>query len=276
MTPATPSSAPIPFTTKDRSIPGPHGDVLTRFYLPSVPVGVGLVWLHGGGFCMNDLDVPEGDGVARLLAAAGIVVVNVDYRLAVDGVHFPVPGDDVRAAWLDAVVSELGGVPADRWHVGGGSAGGNLAAVTCLRMRDEGGPLPASAILVYPVLHDVIPPAPADLLARMDEIPEEARFTPELCDELNLNYVGDASLCAHPYAFPAHGDVTGFPPALVITSELDTLRPSGQAFAADLASAGVDLRLVREPNALHGHLNRLETPEALRTVARIIDWLTAE
>src|SRR3954463_511983 len=95
----------------ERVAPGPHGDVPLRVYSPDAPSGAGLVWMHGGAFIAGDLDMPEADSVAReLCARTGAVFVSVDYRLVDDDVRFPVPHDDVMAAWRWSVANaaELG------------------------------------------------------------------------------------------------------------------------------------------------------------------------
>src|SRR4051794_10198818 len=122
--------------TEDRVAPGPHGDVPVRVYLPDgAGNGRGLVWAHGGAFQFGDLDMPEADVVSRELASrAGITVVSVDYRLCQGGVHFPVPHDDVHAAFLWAA-GDSGLLPeGSPWALGGGSAGGNLAAGVAQRL----------------------------------------------------------------------------------------------------------------------------------------------
>ncbi len=254
------------------TVPGPHGAVPVRTYTPRQPCGDALLWLHGGAFFKGDLDIPEADAVSRELAAAGIAVASVDYRLAVNGVHFPVPGDDVDAAWRWATAGATLGIAASRWHLGGASAGANLAAAAALRARDTGLPAAASLVLVYPVMHDVLPPPSPSLQARLAELPEDQRFPLHLCDELNLNYVGDAALLKHPYAFPAHGVLTGLPPTLIVNAEVDDLRPSGEEFAALLARAGVDTAVVREPGTQHGYLNGA-LPATTQTISRIVDWI---
>lgn len=256
------------------SIPGPHGPVPVRLYEPVDPIGVGLVWLHGGAFYLGDLDVPEADGVGRRLAEAGITTVSVDYRLALDGVHFPVLTDDVLAAWTWAAGEHRLGVAPERWHLGGGSAGGNLAASVTMQVRDGSGCLPRSNVLVYPVLHDELPPASSELRAKVARLPREEQFTPEASRDLNLNYVGQEALLKHPYAFPANGALDGLPPTLIVNSDLDGLRASGEAYAAALAEAGVDVTVVREVGVGHGHLNQIGSPGAQRTMHRIVAWLT--
>ncbi|MBL0887138.1 alpha/beta hydrolase [Myceligenerans indicum] len=256
------------------SVPGPHGPVPVRVYEPVQPEGTGLVWLHGGAFYQGDLDVPEADWVSRRLAEAGITVVSVDYRLALDGVHFPVPGDDVLAAWTWATGEHRLGVAPENWHLGGGSAGGNLAASVAMQARDGRGRLPRSSVLVYPVLHDQVPPASAELRAKVARLPQDEQFSPEASRELNLNYVGQEDLLTHPYAFPANGVLDGLPPTLIVNSDHDGLRASGEAYAAALALAGVDVTVVREVGVGHGHLNETSAPGARRTVRRISAWLT--
>jgi len=251
---------------------GPHGPVPVRIYHPAQAAAVGIVWIHGGAFTMGDLDMPEADWVGRCLADAGVMVVSVDYRLALDGVHFPVPSDDVLAAWAWATADQLD-IPAASWHLGGASAGANLAASISAQARDGRAALPRTMILVYPVMHANLPEPSADLAAALADLPEEMRFLPKLNQELNMNYVGDESLLTHPYAFPAHGNLAGLPPALVLNADVDDLRPSGEAYAAALVTAGVDVTVIREVGSNHGHLNDPASPAAQRTVRRITDWL---
>ncbi len=253
-----------------RSIDGPHGAIPVRVYRPPARAGVspapGLVWAHGGAFVAGDLDMPEADVVAReLCALTRGTVVSVDYRLAVDGVHFPVPHDDVVAAWrwTSEHCGALG-IDPRRLSLGGASAGANLAAGAALRARDEGRALPWRLLLAYPVLHDELPapavPPPAD----MDLIPEMLRFPPEAVSGLNRNYLGGAA--PSPYAFPALGDVAGLPPLAIVTCEYDDLRPSGDAFAAQARAGGVPVIVQCEPGVPHGHLNIPGLPAAERSL----------
>ncbi len=131
--------------------PGPTGDIAVRVYTPEgrgpFPV---LVFFHGGGFVLCSLDTH--DGLCRALAnGAGCLVASVDYRLAPEA-PFPAAPEDCLAAtrWLAENAARLGGDPA-RMAVGGDSAGGNLAAVTALMVRDLGGPALAHQLLISPV-----------------------------------------------------------------------------------------------------------------------------
>jgi acetyl esterase len=262
-------------TTTDLRLDGPHGPVPVRRYGPAGDGShPGLVWAHGGSFRWGDLDMPESDAVGRALAALGAVVVSVDYRLAVDGVRYPVPSDDVLAAFLDvaARAAELG-IDPDRLSLGGGSAGGNLAAGAAKRLRDRGGVRPATVVLAYPSLHPRLPELPPELAAKVAAQPPGERRTPEALDEINRNYVGDPALLDDPYAMPALGDLHDLPPTLVVTSEHDALRASAQLYAAALIEAGNDVAVVLEHGTPHGHLNEPGHPGAERTIARIADWI---
>jgi acetyl esterase/lipase len=258
--------------------PGPHGAVPVRVYDPGPAGETGggarpcLVWMHGGGFIAGNLDMPEADWTARELALrAGAVVVSVDYRLCNDGVHFPVPHDDVLAAvrWTRDSAPDLG-IDTDRISVGGASAGANLAAGAALRLRDVDGLPPAHLIFAYGVAHHVIPPMSADHAALMREVPALLKFPPEATSFLNVNFLGGPISSANGYAFPALADLRGMCPTLVLNAEYDDLRASGQAFAAALAAAGADVRQVMVASMLHGFLN---LPASIGPVGEALDLI---
>ena len=242
--------------TRDLLVTGPHGPVPVRVYQPAddqtddVPGDrPALLWLHGGAFMFGDLDMPEADRTAReICVRAGAVVVSVDYRLAVGGVHHPVPLDDCVAAarWLRDHADELG-VDPRRLAIGGASAGGNLATATVLRLRDEDAWAPAALIPIYPVLHPLLPAPDAALAALLDEVPPALRFTPDATAGLNANYLGGPPDLADGYSFPALADLAGLPPTLIVDAEYDDLRTSGEAFAEQAAAAGVDVRTASPP-----------------------------
>lgn len=253
---------------------GPHGSVPLRVYRASAPTAL-LLWLHGGGFISGDLDMAEADGVATRLAEHGVTVVTAGYRLCLDGVHHPVPGDDVLAAfaWCREHAEELG-VEAGRCAIGGASAGGLLAAVAAIRQRDAGERPPDSLVLCYPILHATLPPPDADLAARLVGLPPELeRMNAELPDMIAA-YLGPGTSPDDPHAVPAAAELRGLPPSLVIGAEVDLLRPSGEAFAAALAASGAGVGVLAEPGTLHGYLNAPEDPALATTIARIVRWLT--
>jgi acetyl esterase/lipase len=262
-------------TTVDRSVDGPHGPIPVRVYSPG-PTGSfpGLVWIHGGSFRWGDLDMPEADSVATALAERGILVVTVDYRLAVDGVHYPVPSDDVLAAfeWVATHAAELR-IDAGRLSIGGGSAGASLSAGVAKRLRDAGGPRPYSVLLAYPSLHPFLPEASPELAAKVAAQPVDERRTAGDLDEINLNYVGSADALADPYAMPANGDLSGLPATFILNSDIDALRASGELYAAALIAAGNDVLVIREPGVGHGHLNIADDAGAARSIERMAAWL---
>jgi acetyl esterase/lipase len=165
------------------------------------------------------------------------------------------------------------GVDADAIHLGGGSAGGNLSAGVAKRLRDQGGPMPASLLLVYPLLHAVLPKlAPEDEAhcKRSVKAFADADFVLAAC----LNYVGDPAALSDPYAFPGLGSLAGLPPVFIVNAQFDSLRGSGQAFADQLAADGGTVTSACETGALHGYLMTPSSPFAHSTVARMREWLT--
>jgi acetyl esterase len=245
--------------TRNEAAPGPHGPVPVRVYEPaeSGPDRPALVWVHGGAFVGGDLEMPEADWTARQICErAGAVVVSVDYRLCNGGIHYPVPHDDVLAAyrWVRDSAGDLG-IDRGRISLGGASAGGNLSIGVALKLRDEDGQPPAALLPIYPVAHAVVPPASASLAARMAEVPSVLRFFPAQMQWLNENYLGGPLSTADGYAFGANAVLEGLCPTLVINAEYDDLRSSGEDFVARLALAGVDVRQVTAVGMLHGFLN---------------------
>src|SRR3990170_245675 len=160
--------------TLERSIDGPHGAIPLRLYTPGTEPTAALVWVHGGGFAWGDLDMREAHVVAaELCARSSAIVVSVDYRLAVGGVRFPVPLDDVQTVWRwfegeYATVGPLG--------LGGASAGATLALGTAVRERDAGRRLPDLILLAYPFAHFPNPAVDDALHAELAQLPATMRF----------------------------------------------------------------------------------------------------
>jgi acetyl esterase/lipase len=260
----------------NETVPGPHGPIPVRVYRTAGSAGLRplLVWCHGGAWAGGDLDMPEADASAREVAAqAGAVVVSVDYRLANGGVHFPVPLDDVVAAYEWAIGrSEELGVDQGRVTLGGASAGGNLAAGACLRVRDEGGRLPASLLLLYPCLHAPLPEPSDELREKLGSSP--AAWPPEVFEVVIENYLGAPIAKASPYALPGLADLRGLPPTLIINCEFDELRASGELFGRQLEAAGVEAEVRTVEGVPHGHINVPELlPQAGQTYAEMASWV---
>ncbi|RAI58634.1 alpha/beta hydrolase [Roseicella frigidaeris] len=239
---------------EERTIPGPEGAPLRlRVYTPEGPgEGQGpfplLVFFHGSGFVLCSLDTHDGT-CRNLCAGAGCVVASVDYRLAPEH-RFPAAPEDCLAAtrWCAAHAAELGADPA-RIVIGGDSAGGNLAAVTALRVRDEGGPALLGQMLLYPVTDWHTPGWPS--YAENAEGYGLGRATMEW---FWGHYLADpAREAAHPHAAPIRAEsLANLPPALVTTAEYDPLRDEGEAYAEALRKAGVTVACTRWRGLNHG------------------------
>ena len=253
-------------------LPGPHGLIPVRRYQGDTSASTGLVWVHGGAFVSGSLDMPESHWVGLELAARGISVLALDYRKALGGVHHPVLSDEVLAGWLAAAEGLLG-VPVERLHLGGASAGANLSAGVALRCIPGTYPLPASLILVYPVLHDELPPAGPEAAAAVANLAPELRFSPGFMRAVNVNYVGGPESLSDGVAFPANSNVAGLPPTLILNAEADDLRPSGEAFASQLEVVGVPVVVDYEPGTVHGYLDHPGLLTAVSTIERITRWL---
>jgi acetyl esterase len=225
------------------------GDITVRVYTPhgDGPFPAHL-YLHGGGWWLGH---PEHfDGQCRTTAeGAGCVVVSVDYRLAPE-FTFPTAPEDCYAAlqWLVDHAAELG-VDANRISVGGGSAGGNLTAVVALMARDRGGP---------PLVFQVLEIPATDMTLSQPSVAENAegyilsRASMEQCVGFYLASPADAT---NPYASPLlASDLTGLPPALVMTMEFDPLRDEGEAYGRRLQDAGVPTTIRRWDGQFHGSM----------------------
>ena len=232
---------------ENRLIPGAAGDLPMRVYTPE---GRGpfplVVFFHGGGWVLGDLDTH--DPFCRLLCAgADCVVVSVGYRLAPEH-RFPAAIDDALAAtrWVAEHAVEVGGDPA-RIAVAGDSAGGNLSAVTALRIRDEGGPALRGQLLIYPALGYHTPPTPSYI-----ENAEGYGLTREAALWFWEQYLADESQAANPHVAPLLApNLSGLPPALVITAEYDVLRDEGERYVERLRAAGVEARAARYDGVHH-------------------------
>jgi acetyl esterase len=232
---------------QEHTIEVTDGEIRARLYQPhrAGPFGA-LVFFHGGGFVIGDLDTH--DHLCRELAnRADCVVVAVDYRLAPEH-RFPTAVEDCWAA-LQWVVEEgpSMSIDTDRLAVGGDSAGGNLAAVIARRARDDGDPELRLQLLVYPFLDLGREPAWESRVRNA----EGYVLTTETLDWFRAHYLGDDD-GTHPDASPiAVEDLAGLPPAHVVAAEYDPLHDETIAYAEALAAAGVAVTIDDHPGAVH-------------------------
>ncbi|MGH0038505.1 MAG: alpha/beta hydrolase [Myxococcota bacterium] len=235
---------------EDRSLPGPAGPIPIRVYRPGDGDQRGvLVFFHGGGFVIGDLDTHDRE--CRVLCnEADCVVVSVDYRLAPEH-GFPAAHGDAFAAlrWVGENAAALGADPG-RIAVGGDSAGGNLSASVALRARDEGGPALRLQLLVYPTVDGRRDPA---VHPSIDENAAGPFLQKESLDYFLGHYLGgDAASELDPRMSPLlAGSHAELPPALVVTAEFDPLRDEGEAYARALEAAGVPVTLRRYDGMAH-------------------------
>ncbi len=237
---------------RDTTVPGPAGDpdVPVRVYRPANRDGAvpGLLYLHGGGFFLGDLDMFHAS-VLRLADQLGVVIVSVDYRLAPEH-PFPAPVEDCSAAlaWTAAKAAELGIDPA-RLGITGESAGGGLAAAVTLMARDRGGPELCFQHLSIPELDD-----------RLDTPSMREYVVTPMWNRPNAFYSWKSYLGTEPggddvspYAAPARAtDLTGLPPTFLTACQFDPLRDEGIHYAQRLLQAGVQTEMHHYPGTFHG------------------------
>jgi acetyl esterase len=243
---------------EERPIDGPAGPLRVRLYRPPGAAAAArplIVFFHGGGWVICDLDTHDA-ACRRLCLGSDAVVVSVDYRLAPEH-RFPAAADDCAAAarWAVANAHALGADPR-RVVLAGDSAGGNLAAVVALDLRDAGGPSVAGQLLLYPVTDH-----PMAGHASYDAFADGFGLTRDAMVWFWDHYLGGPLDAARAAALPARAvplratDLRGLPPAMVLTAGHDVLRDEGEAYARRLRDAGVDTVFERHAGMHHGFFN---------------------
>ncbi len=235
--------APELLSVEDRTITGPGGALPIRIYRPSAGVLPVLVWVHGGGWTIGDLET-DNTRCAVMAQRAGIVVVSVDYRLAPE---HPLPAaiHDTLAAvkWVAGNAGDLG-IDPSAIALGGDSAGGNLTAVAAQLLRDEGDSPLRFQLLVYPA---------TDLRGDYPSMRDNASgyyLTKDGMDWFDLMYSPGIDP-ADPLRSPLLGRLDGLPPAFLMTCEFDPLRDEGAAYASALNAAGVPCTHINYEGMIH-------------------------
>jgi len=234
---------------RNLTMPVQDGALGLRLYRPDVATGSpapALVYYHGGGWTIGDLETH--DVLCRDLALqSGCIVIAVDYRLAPEH-PFPVAVDDALAAyrWVRNQAGALGVAP-DRLAVGGDSAGGNLAAVVALLLRDAGELLPRLQLLIYPAT-DMRCVAPSHTTNGQGFL-----LTADTIAYFRQHYIPDAQQWSDWRASPLlHPNLGGLPPALIVTAGYDPLRDEGRQYADALSAAATPAQYICFERQLHG------------------------
>ncbi len=233
-------------TIEDRVCTNSRRETPVRLYTPegSGPFPA-VMYMHGGGFCLGDLDAS--DNICRLISQkAGCTVISVDYALAPE-YKYPYALEECLeiSSWIRQNASSLNLQPEKIAYIGD-SAGGNLAAVLSLLSKESKNPIPCFQGLICPVL---------DLYTDPDEKTRgmsEILLTTEMCRLFNQYYLEYPSQGKEPYASPVNAaDLSGLPPAVIITAELDPLAAEGRKYAELLQEAGVEVTHYHYPGMVH-------------------------
>ena len=247
---------------QDVVMPGPAGDIALRLFDPRTERGASpvVVFYHGGGFAVGSVET-HAAVAAEMARTLDLPVVSVEYRLAPEH-PWPAAPDDAEAAarWIAQNGAAFG-----REFTGlvlaGDSAGGNLAIVTALALRDAPAALPVLLQFpIYPVTDSSVKHP------SRHELGEGYFLSTREIELFDALYASDPM---HPRVSPLIADLGGLPPAVVITASLDPLRDEGRAYAAKLEAAGVPVQFYEAEGTIHGFVTyRLHMPSALDDLAQ--------
>lgn len=249
-------------------LPTPLGDVTVRKaslgqlhgeWLESGASSGTVLYLHGGGFTSGSPEMVR--FITSGLARRGLRVFALDYRLAPEH-RYPAALDDAVSAYM-ALIED--GTPAQQIVIAGDSAGGQLALALALRLRDEGKPRPAAALLISPV---------ADMRCSSPSYTENAAYDfldHELILSCCRDYAGSAD-ALHPYLSPVFADFSDLPPMLIHAGELEVLRDDAINVAAEIRSANGEVELVVWPGEVHDFQLILHHPPASTAIAQLAEF----
>lgn len=256
-------------TRLDLSIPGPAGDIPATLFDPraSREPGPAIAFYHGGGFVIGNVET-HASFCAEVSRVMDLPVISVDYRLAPEA-PWPAAPDDCEAAtrWIATNPTALGRTVTSL-IVCGDSAGGNLAIVTAMALRDAPAQVPVIAQLPFYPATDVSREYPS-----FNEFADGYLLTRPGMVWFNAAYNADP---AHVRSSPLNGDLSGLPPAVVVTASLDPIRDQGRAYAAALAQAGVPVVFREAKGNIHGFITlRQAIPSSVGDVAGALAALKA-
>lgn len=241
----------------------PRDDSLidARLYRPTGDCAGLIVYFHGGGWTVGDLDTV--DATLRVLTnSTGCAILSVDYRLAPEN-PFPAAVDDAIAAlrWATGKREFLAGSADAKLVVMGDSAGANLSAVAAIEARDAGAPEIALQVLIYPSTQEDI------------DAPFLHAFTPAVLTRNEIAWFFDQYIPASQRSDPRFAPIlaashANLPPALIVVAGQDLLAEDGRQYAAKLQAAGTPVTVREYPSAIHGFFTM---PPAFRIVKQAID-----
>ncbi len=244
------ANAPAVDTISEVQVGGAVGSIRARLYDPGAgPNAPGLIFVHGGGWVVCDLDTH--DAVARRLAlASGAKVVSIDYRLAPEN-KFPEPLEDCVAAtrWVAANGGDWG-IDTKRLAIAGDSAGGNLSLGTCLRLRDEGGPALRAGVLIYGAYDPACAGPSYEAWGDKGYV-----LTNDRIRVFWGMYLRDAADRENPLAAPLLADLRGLPPFHVLTATMDPLFDDSKRLVAKLSAVGQSVSYAEYDGVVHGFVN---------------------
>ncbi|MCB2047970.1 MAG: alpha/beta hydrolase [Novosphingobium sp.] len=258
-----PTDLPELTAVSNFTIPGPHGDIPVRRYTPLGEAKATIVYFHGGGWVLGDLET--GDGICRRWAGwAGVEVLSVDYRLAPE-YPFPIPLDECFAGleWADQNMPHP-------LFIAGDSAGGNLSAAIAIRARDEGGPDLAGQIVIYGALG-------LDYeTASYREVGDKGwMLSGNDMEYFWGHYLSGDGENGSALAVPLNlKSASGLAPAFICTGDCDVLCDDNLAYADKLREAGVPVELRVDPGMFHGYYSMTSFAEpAKATVDATVRWI---
>ena len=248
-------------TLLDLKIPGPAGGIRARLFdaRASREPGPAIVFFHGGGFVIGDLDT-HASFCAEMARVLDLPLIAVDYRLAPEA-PWPAAPDDCEAAarWVAESPADLGR-SVTSLVLCGDSAGGNLTIVTAMALRDMPAKVPVIAQLPFYPAADMSQPYPS-----YDEFADGYLLTKDGMEWFSAAYAAEAT---HVRTSPLTGNLADLPPAVVVTASLDPIRDQGRAYAAALAKAGVPVIFREAKGQIHGFITlRKAIPSSIADVS---------